>query len=173
MRYTDPEIRAKQLKANGEWRRDNPDKMAEYTKRFYEKRPNQQRARSRVGSLIRSGAWTRQVCCVCKSSVQVEAHHDSYAPVHWETVRWLCKEHHESWHQMLDPVKSEIVTEPLKLVENMKKEAGDILVTMYELRKRHHQLVNDSEALELSTWNKVIEASNPLFKKLRGEYHGT
>lgn len=166
-RYTDPTIRAKQLKANSAWRQENADKMAEYTKRFYEKRPNQQRARTRVGSLIRSGVWQRQPCCVCGSDVQVEAHHDSYAPPHWETVRWLCKEHHEKWHQLLDPVKAAIITEPLNEVAAMRQESGDILKQMAELRQRHQKLVFEADAMELRTWNKVVEEAQPLFRNLR------
>lgn len=166
MRYKNPEFRKKQLRANAKWRAANPDKMARYTEKFYEKNPNQQRARSRVGYLVRNGLWKRQPCCVCGSTVQVEAHHDSYAEAHWETVRWLCKTHHEAWHSIVDPIKREVADSSLERVESMKKEATEVISQISELRKKHSQLLADAAALELQTWNRVIEKTSDLFNTL-------
>ena len=59
-RYKDPEIRRKQIEANGKWRKENPEKMGVYAKEFLERRPNNLKARSKVGHMIRRGYWTSQ-----------------------------------------------------------------------------------------------------------------
>lgn len=165
LRYKDPEIRDKQLVANAKWRRGNSEKMRGYEVEFYKRNPNNLRARSRIGSLVRSGLLERQPCCVCGSNEQVEAHHNSYAEPHWETVQWLCKKHHESWHDVIDPIKSVILVEPLAEVIGMRHEATEIQKQITELRKTHQKLIADANATELQVWNKVVEAVTPLFKE--------
>lgn len=163
-RYNKPDIRAKQLRANSSWRKAHPDQMAKYAKKLHEERPNQQRARNKVAHNLRRGYWTKKPCEVCLK-MEAEAHHDSYAEPHWETVRWLCKEHHEKWHQVLDPVKNEMVEEPLAKVEQLRDEAARIQEQITALRERHRELHNEANALELSTWNKVVEKAQPMFEE--------
>jgi hypothetical protein len=164
-RYKRPDIKAKQLRANASWRKAHPDEMARYAKKFIGEKPAQQQARNRVGYLLREGIWKRRACELCASMTQVEAHHDSYAPPHWETVRWLCKAHHETWHQALDPVKNAILEEPMVEVAQWRDEAIVIQAQITALRDRHRELHSKSNALELATWNKVIEAATPLFEE--------
>ena len=162
-RYKDPATRVKQLRANSRWRSDNREKMEGYTKRFYEKNPENAKARSRVNYLIRRGYWTKQPCVVCGHADYVEAHHDSYAKAHWETVRWLCKEHHESWHQLLDPVKNEVITDQLEKVNSYRKEAQEYFTQIYELRKKAKEASTKADKLEHETWNKVVQLAESMF----------
>jgi hypothetical protein len=163
-RYKNPTIRAKQLRANALWRKAHPDEMARYAKKLNSSRPDQQRARARVRYLIRKGYWQRRECEICRRG-DAEAHHDSYARAHWETVRWLCKKHHEQWHERLDPVKNSIVAEPLAEVEQLRDEAAEIQRQITALRDRYRELHVKANALELSTWNKVVEAAQPMFEE--------
>jgi hypothetical protein len=163
-RYSQPKLRAKQLRANAAWRSAHPEKQREYEKQFAADRPNQLKARNRVAYNLRRGYWSKRPCEVC-SNVNAEAHHDSYAEPHWETVRWLCKDHHELWHQRLDPVKNQILVEPLVTVENLRDEAALIQQQITALRDRHRELHAKANALELSTWNKVVEAAQPMFEE--------
>lgn len=163
-RYKDPTIKAKQLRANSNWRRAHPEKQRLYEQQFSADRPAQQRARNKVAHNLRRGYWTKKPCEVCLG-VDVEAHHDSYAEPHWETVRWLCKAHHERWHQQLDPVKSEILAEPLAEVERLRQEAAQIQAQITALREQFREKHAKANALELSSWNKVVEAAQPKFEE--------
>lgn len=159
-----PTVRAKQLRANAMWRKAHPDHMARYAKVLSDARPNQVKARNRVRYNVRRGYWTRKPCEICLAVI-AEAHHDSYAEPHWETVRWLCKAHHETWHQRLDPVKNEILEEPLAQVEQLRSEAILVQSEITALRDRYRELHAQANALELSTWNRVVEKAQPLFEE--------
>jgi len=164
-RYAVPKLRAKQLQANSKWRKAHPDQMSRYQKKHIDAYPAQVKARNRVRYLVRRGVWQKQPCIVCGSLKQVEAHHDSYAEPHWETVRWLCNAHHNTWHVRLDPVKNAILEEPLVEVERKRDEAAQIQAQITALRDRHRELHAQANALELATWNKVVEAAQPLFEE--------
>jgi hypothetical protein len=162
-RYKNPVIKAKQLRATKAWLKAHPERVEGYTRKFLEKRPNNLRARNKVAHNLRRGYWKKKPCEVCSSMTQVEAHHDSYAEPHWETVRWLCKDHHEQWHQRLNPVKNQILEEPIVRVEKLRDEAAELQKQITAMRDRHRDLHAQANALELSTWNKVIEAAQPMF----------
>ena len=164
-RYGEPRIRAKQLRANAAWRKANPERMRVYEKSFALRYPANIRAKNRVQHLLRMGYWVKQPCVVCASTEYVEAHHDSYAEPHWETVRWLCKDHHERWHQRLDPMKNGILEEPMVKVTRLRDEAVQTQRQITALRDRFRELQQEADALELATWTKVMEAAEPLFQE--------
>lgn len=162
-RYKDPEIRRKQLEANKKWSKENPEKVGVYKKDFLARRPNNQKARSKVGYMIRRGYWTAQPCDVCGATESVEAHHDSYAEAHWTTVRWLCKAHHEQWHQSLDPVKNAILEEPLAKVAMLRAEHDAIQIEMSELRRKALAIKKEAEDLEFYSWSAVQLAASEMY----------
>lgn len=164
LRYQDPDIREKQLRANAKWRNEHREEMEKYTKKFYEKRPDQQRARNRVGYLVRSGILERQPCCVCGSEVQVEAHHDSYAKEDWDRVRWLCKDHHEEWHSVIDPLKKKVLGDRLQESERLRTEAKDVLKEVHRLRTLARSNLARAEAMEHESWRDVLKAIDGLFE---------
>lgn len=165
-RYKDPYIREKQLKANGVWRKANPEKMGVYAKDFIAKNPNNLRARNRVKHMIRRGYWSKQPCEVCGDDSYVEAHHDSYAEPHWTTVRWLCKAHHEELHKHLDPVKGPILEEPLAEVARLRSEHDAVQQQIAELRRKAVELKKQANELEFDTWSKVQKIAIDLFDKV-------
>jgi hypothetical protein len=162
-RYGVPKLRAKQLKANAVWRKAHPDALARYAKKLDEERPAQLKARNRIAYLIGRGRLIRQPCEICGG--EAEGHHDSYAKPHWDTVRWLCKAHHENWHQKLDPVRDMILAEPLAEALNLRKDAEEIQAQITALRDRHREKVRAADQLELDAWNRVVEAAQPLFEE--------
>jgi hypothetical protein len=99
----------------------------------------------------------------------VEAHHDSYAPAHWEIVRWLCKRHHESWHQRLDPHKKGLLGVDLLKVDELRKEGVEYLHQIKVLRERYRVCMEQASALELSAWSKVMETAEPMFQRFLTE----
>jgi len=139
--------------------------MAAYTAAFYERNPAQQQARARVRHLLRAGYWTRQPCVVCGEIEGVEAHHDSYAPQHWELVRWLCKKHHEGWHQLLDPRKRVLLEGALSTAQGLRHQAAGYLGEVKALREEYRKVSDEASHLELSAWTKVMEAAEPLFQE--------
>jgi DNA repair exonuclease SbcCD ATPase subunit len=163
-RYGVPKLRAKQLKANVAWRKAHPEAFAKYAKRLDDARPGQRKARERIAYLIRRGRLFKKPCEVCGAQFS-EAHHDSYAKSHWETVHWLCKSHHENWHQRLDPVRDMILAEPLAEALNLRKDAEEIQAQITALRDRHREKVRAADKLELDAWNRVVEAAQPLFEE--------
>ena len=166
-RYARTDVRSKQLRANAAWRKAHPEKQRQYEKQFAADRPAQVKARNRVSYLLRIGLWQRRTCEIC-GLPETEAHHDSYAPAHWETVRWLCKEHHERWHQMLDPIKGEIAAESLAKVLQLRDEAKAVQAEITRLRARFQELHTEANANELATWNKVVEIAEPMFANFKG-----
>jgi hypothetical protein len=62
----------------------------------------QAKAHSAVAKALHNGELTRQPCEVCGGKAQ--AHHDSYYPDQWLSVRWLCPKHHKDWHDQNEPV---------------------------------------------------------------------
>lgn len=76
------EGRIKSNKAKADYRKRNPAKVS---------------AHSKVRRAIRLGNLHRQPCEACKSTKDIEAHHDDYSkPLN---VRWLCSTHHSEWHR--------------------------------------------------------------------------
>ncbi len=168
-RYCDPGIRTKQLRANDKWRREHPERMAAHHAEFVKRNPAQQQARARVRTLLRYGHWSKRPCVVCGEMEGVEAHHDSYAPAHWEIVRWLCKRHHESWHQRLDPHKKGLLGVDLLKVDELRKEGVEYLHQIKVLRERYRVCMEQASALELSAWSKVMETAEPMFQRFLTE----
>src|SRR4051794_32810798 len=62
----------------------------------------QEKARQAVRWALHRGELQRQPCEVCGEEAQ--AHHDSYYPEKWLTVRWLCPSHHKQWHTQNEPI---------------------------------------------------------------------
>lgn len=162
-RYKVPEIRDKQLVANAKWRKEHPERMEEFKREFHKRTPKNQQARNKVGYMIRRGYWTKQPCEVCGSMDNLEAHHDSYAEAHWTTVRWLCKEHHEQWHQALDPAKGPILEEPLAEVSRLRQEHDEIQRQMSALRKRALACKKLADEIEFDAWSKVQKVAVEIF----------
>ncbi|QEG28361.1 hypothetical protein GobsT_31380 [Gemmata obscuriglobus] len=61
----------------------------------------QSQAHSAVAVAIANGTLLRQPCQICGRRGQ--AHHDSYYPAKWLTVRWLCAKLHRQWHEENEP----------------------------------------------------------------------
>lgn len=162
-RYKVPEIREKQLIANAKWRKEHPEEMAGYAEKFIANFPSGLKARSKVGYMIRRGYWTKQPCEVCGSMDNLEAHHDSYAEAHWTTVRWLCKEHHEQWHQALDPVKGPILEEPLAEVSQLRQEHDELQRQISALRKRALACKKLASEIEFDAWSQVQKIAAEMF----------
>jgi len=90
-----------------EWRRNYLDSHPDVKKRMYERSNERRRndpdemvkvyVRGITGRAIKRGDLERQPCEVCKTRIDVEAHHDDYTkPLQ---VRWLCKRHHAEHHK--------------------------------------------------------------------------
>ena len=62
-----------------------------------ERHPDRIRARRRARNARVSGRLIRQACEVCGATENVHAHHDDYR--HPLQVRWLCRMHHNEYHQ--------------------------------------------------------------------------
>ena len=166
-RYSRLDVREKQLRANSQWRRNNRSKMRKFERDFHERKPDRQGARNRVRHLVRHGYWTRQPCCICGAEQRVEAHHDSYAEPHWETVRWLCKDHHERWHSVLDPVRNGLIEERLAEAEMARDQAKDLMTQINEMRARYRELTEKAKRIELDAWSDVQKAAEPMFEEFR------
>jgi hypothetical protein len=162
-RYKNPEIKGKQLKANAEWRNANPKKIAQYADEFYRKNKVQMQAKSRIGHLVRRHGLKRMACEICGVTERVEAHHQSYAEKHWEKVHWLCKEHHEYWHTILDPIKAEIADKSFYEATRIKNKAKEMLEQIRKLRKEYRALIDEADVIEDKAWDNVFETSEALF----------
>jgi hypothetical protein len=79
----------------------DPERYAEYKKRWTERNPEKRKAHHAVSNAIRDGKLHRQPCEVC-GETKAEAHHDDYSrPL---KVRWLCNLHHHTHgHGHLEP----------------------------------------------------------------------
>lgn len=163
-RYKVPVLREKQLAANAAWRLANPERQRSLESKFLKRNPANLKARTRVGYLLRRGYWTKQPCIIC-GSTEVEAHHDSYAKPHWEIVRWLCKDHHEAWHQKLDPVKRALLDEPLRQAQEFHDERAGILRQAQELRRAAADLEKRANSIEHDAWSEVLRQANQLFPR--------
>lgn len=166
-RYRDDNrVREKQLVANAKWRLENKDRQRELEAQFNQRTPRNQKARNKVSHMIRRGYWTKQPCEVCGSTEGIEAHHDSYAEAHWTTVRWLCKEHHEKWHQNLDPVKNPILEEPLAKVAQLRAEHDAVQHQMSVLRRKALELKKEADDLEFEAWSAVQKAAVEMYPRV-------
>lgn len=159
---SDPRVREVQLAANARWNREHRDQSNAAHERFTARNPENQQARNRIAYLLRRGAMAKQPCAVC-GATEVEGHHDSYARPHWDTVRWLCKQHHEEWHQRLDPLKAPILEEPLRVVDKKRAEARQKLDAIHRLRKEVTLLQDEADALELLAWTEVQAEAQKAF----------
>jgi len=161
--HSNPEVKRKQTAASKAWVVAHPARVKERQDRFASENPENQRARNKVAHMIRRGYWTRQPCDVCGTAVGIEAHHDSYAEAHWTTVRWLCKDHHEKWHMIIDPVKKPMLS-GLDEVEEMRAKYQDLFAQSNALREQARQLKKEADALELRTWTEVQIKAHELFQ---------
>lgn len=152
---TIPAVRAVQQVANARWAREHRDAANAAHERFNARNPFNQQARNRVNYLLRRGLITRQPCCVCGTAENIEAHHDSYAREDWDVVRWLCKAHHERWHQHLDPLKAPLTTEALQESAIKREKARMLLDEVHKMRKQVTALQADADELETSAWAQV------------------
>jgi len=164
-RYKVPEIKEKQLEANAKWRSENSERMQAYTKEFREQNPRNGQAKDKVNYMLRKGYWVRQPCDVCGKTEGIEAHHDSYAVAHHLAVRWLCKEHHEKWHQVLDPIKVPILAASEWAVSAANREIIALQDTVVAARKRIKALQQDMDGLDFDAWVKVQKAAEPLYRQ--------
>lgn len=166
-RYDNPSIREKQLAANAKWRYEHRDRQNELADQYAVRNPEVMQARYRVQHLLRRGYWTRQPCAICGTTDAVEAHHDSYAKPHWDTVRWLCKRHHELWHRHLDPIKKPILQPALALVSVLRDDARAKLDLIYQLRREVSELKALADDLELEAWTEVQKIAAPEYERFR------
>ena len=162
-RYKNPVVRNKQLAATKNWVSRNRDKVNAYGQVWISKHQANLKARSRVGYLIRHGYWKAQPCCICGATEGLEAHHDSYAKQHWDVVRWLCKDHHEAWHSIIDERKREITTAPLAEADELYRQHDEILREVRVMRERAKQLLVNADAISLEAWSEVQQYADARF----------
>jgi hypothetical protein len=98
-RGQDPEVSARLVEYQRQWRRDNPDKAREQRRRYYAKHRAKNIARKAVLHAVINGELTRQPCEICGVDENIHAHHDSYEPDQYLNVRWLCHKHHMELHR--------------------------------------------------------------------------
>lgn len=67
------------------------------------RRTVRRKANATVNNAIKRGHLERKPCEVCGEKAAA-AHHDSYLPIDWLNVRWLCAECHADWHDKNDPI---------------------------------------------------------------------
>jgi hypothetical protein len=87
--------------------RSNPERllilreiMKKGSKKYKNKHPEREKARSAVRRAIKSGKLTRpQDCSFCGCECKPDAHHDSYDVKDWLNVRWLCDNCHATYHR--------------------------------------------------------------------------
>jgi len=61
---------------------------------------HKRKANTIVGNALRSGSLKRLPCEVCRTTKEVQAHHEDYRfPM---DVRWLCKTHHGARHREIN-----------------------------------------------------------------------
>lgn len=60
------------------------------------------KAYSAVRCAIENRNLHKQPCEKCGE--KASAHHDSYLPDKWLSVRWLCRKHHAEWHRENNPI---------------------------------------------------------------------
>ncbi len=65
---------------------------------------------------------------------------------------------------MLDPVKRELLAEPMVDVARLRDQATEVQKQITALRDRFRELSRKADALELENWNKVMEAAEPMFQ---------
>jgi len=63
----------------------------------------------------------------------------------------------------MDPVRDGIAAEPLAEVESLRQDAIRVQEQISELRQQFRALNDQANALELATWNRVVEAVQPLY----------
>jgi len=166
-RYQDPVVRAKQQIANRDWKAHNAQRSNELHALWTARNPANLQARTRIAYLLRAGYITRQPCAICGKE-PTEGHHDSYARAHWEVVRWLCPEHHEQWHQHLDPLKRPVLEKPLDEAAHKRAQARELLVQIKQLRQQVAALQTQADDMDLEAWTQVqliADKEFPLFIK--------
>ena len=93
------------VKARQEYQKTENGKIAIKKARisYIQRYPMKRAAHVIVGNAIRDGKLiAEKLCSVCKSSINIEAHHDDYTkPL---DVRWLCKKCHIFWHKNNQPI---------------------------------------------------------------------
>lgn len=70
--------------------------------RMYKYRKNnpwRHKANRLVCAALKRGDLKKLPCEVC-GSPRTQAHHDSYYPEHFLSIRWLCNLHHAAWHRL-------------------------------------------------------------------------
>lgn len=83
--HKDPAFKAKCLAGSLKWRSSNQQKR---------------KAHVIVGHAIRAGKLKPLPCEICRSTENVDAHHEDYRfPL---DVRWLCKKHHMARHREIN-----------------------------------------------------------------------
>lgn len=80
-----PEVKRKMYERSNERRRKDPEEMV----KVY--------VRSLTSNAIKREQLIRKPCEICKTELNVEAHHDDYMKPF--NVRWLCKKHHAEHHK--------------------------------------------------------------------------
>ena len=162
-RYKNSVVRDKQMAANKRWAGAHRERVNAYNQMWNGKNPSQMKARNRIGYLIRRGYWKAQPCCICGATERVEAHHDSYAKPHWEVVRWLCKDHHEAWHSIIDERKREITYVPLAEADELYRQHDEILREVRVMRERAKRLLVNADAISLEAWSEVQRYADARF----------
>lgn len=78
-----------------------------YERALARSRKPEQIKKHRVRAALRKGVLKKKPCEVCGSTGRIHAHHDSYLPDKWLSVRFLCTKHHGEWHRVNKPVYPE------------------------------------------------------------------
>lgn len=91
-----PEARERRLIRAREWKRRHAEKHAKNVSEYRRKYPEKTRAQNAVSYALRAGTLTRGPCAVCKTTVDICAHHEDYSkPLE---VQWLCRPCHIRHH---------------------------------------------------------------------------
>ena len=91
-----PERLITNRKRTKQLRKDNPDLVHSYSKKYYDKFPEKNNARWRLKYAIKKGEITRQPCIKCNNP-KSHGHHPDYSkPLE---VIWLCAKHHKELHR--------------------------------------------------------------------------
>src|SRR5574337_213362 len=162
IRYKDPTIRAKQLAANATWKEANKERHDRLVADWQKRNPSNTKARNRIGYLLRHGLIQRMSCVIC-GDPETEGHHDSYAPEHWDDVVWLCKDHHEQWHSVIDPMKRSVIGEPIEKAQEMRRQAAERMKALNKERDAINALKAEADEIEAAAWRQVMRVARDSF----------
>jgi hypothetical protein len=83
-----------------EYRLNNKEACLRAKIKYIKNNPEKTSAMYKVKYAVKTGKITKQPCGRCQTTIDVQAHHESYdRPLN---VTWLCRKHHKERHRELD-----------------------------------------------------------------------